>query len=96
MSISSSGVAAIQEVVLGEGELTAKSFQPLYLGKSINTGGFILAVLKDLGLLRANEANTRLHEGIAMTTFEQAAMARIGVSSEPAPKPGRQRKGRVD
>ena len=86
--------SAIQEVVLGEGELTAKSLQVLYLGKSVNTGGFLAAVLKDLGLIRANEENTRLHEHAPTTTFEQVAMARIDVSS--TPKPGRQRKGRVD
>ena len=83
--------SAIQEVVLGEGELTAKSFHVLHPGKSINTGGFILAVLKDLGLIRANEENTRLHEHVPTTTFDQVAMARIGVSSEPTPKPGRRK-----
>ena len=86
--------SAIQDVLLGEGELTAKSFQVLHEGRSINTGGFLAAVLKDLGLIRANEENTRLHEHAPTTTFEQVAMARIDVSS--TPKPGRQRKGRVD
>ena len=81
--------SAIQEVVLGEGELTAKSFHVLHPGKSINTGGFILAVLKDLGLIRANEENTRLHEHVPTTTFEQVVMARIGVSF--TPKPGRRK-----
>ena len=83
--------SAIQDVVLGEGELTAKSFHVLHPGKSINNGGFIAAVLKDLGLIRANEENTRLHEHVPTTTFEQVAMARIGVSSEPTPKPGRRK-----
>ena len=75
--------------MLGEGELTAKSFQALHEGRSINTGGFIAAVLKDLGLIRANEENTRLHEHVPTTTFDQVAMARIGVSS--TPKPGRRK-----
>ena len=83
--------SAIQEVVLGEGELTAKSFQVLHEGRSINTGGFLAAVLKDLGLIRANEENTRLHEHVPTTTFEQVAMARRGVFSEPTPKPGRRK-----
>ena len=81
--------SAIQDVVLGEGELTAKSFHVLHPGTSINNGGFILAVLKDLGLIRANEENTRLHEHVPTTTFDQVAMARIGVSS--TPKPGRRK-----
>ena len=61
---------AIEGVVLGQGELTAHSFQALHPGRSINTGGFYLAALKDLGLIRANAENTRLHEHITSVTFE--------------------------
>ena len=60
-SKSWASASAIQDIVLGEGGLTAKSFHPLHAGRSINTGGFILAALKELGLIRANEENTRLH-----------------------------------
>ena len=35
----------IQDAVLGESGLTAKSFHQLHAGRSINTGGFILAAL---------------------------------------------------
>lgn len=83
--------SAIQDVVLGEGELTAKSFHVLHPGKSINTGGFILAALKGLGLIRANEENSRLHEHVPTTTFEKVAMARIAQSSEQEAKPGRRK-----
>lgn len=83
--------SAIQDVVLGEGELTSKSFHVLHAGKSINTGGFILAALKDLGLIRANEENTRLHEHVPTTTFEKVAMARIGQSMEQEAKPARRK-----
>lgn len=85
------GASAIQDVVLGEGELTSKSFHVLHAGKSINTGGFILAALKDLGLIRANEENTRLHEHVPTTTFEKVAMARIGQSMEQEIKPARRK-----
>lgn len=85
--------SAIQDVVLGEVELTAKSFHQLHAGRSINTGGFVLAALKDLGLIRANEENTRLHEHVPTTTFEQVAMARIAETSEQVPKSPR-RKGK--
>lgn len=85
----------IEAIVKGATELTAKSFLVLHVGKSINTGGFVMAVLKDLGLIRANEENTRLHEFVPTTTLAQLAMARIGSESpEPAPKPGR-RKGKA-
>lgn len=61
----------IQDVVLGEGELTAKSFHVLHAGRSINTGGFVLASLRELGLIRANEENTRVHEHVPGTTFDK-------------------------
>lgn len=85
--------SAIQDIVLGEGELTAKAFNALHRGKSINTGGFYLAALKDLGLIRANAENTRLHEHIPTVTFEKAVEARmrqpvaapaVAVSGKPA------------
>ena len=81
----------IEAIVKGGPELTAKSFQALHPGKSINTGGFLMAVLKDLGLIRANAENTRLHEHVPTTTFEQIAMARIGEPMEQKPKPSRRK-----
>jgi hypothetical protein len=65
----------IQDVVLGESGLTAKSFHQLHAGRSINTGGFILAALKELGLIRANEENTRVHEHTPGSTFEKVVSA---------------------
>lgn len=67
--------SAIQDVVLGESGLTAKSFHQLHAGRSINTGGFILAALRELGLIRANEENTRVHEHVPGTTFEKVVAA---------------------
>ena len=81
----------IEAIVKGGPELTAKSFQVLHPGKSINTGGFLLAVLKDLGFIRANAENTRLHEHVPTTTFEQVAMARIAEPMEQELKPGRRK-----
>jgi hypothetical protein len=83
--------SAIQDVVLGEAGLTSKSFHVLHQGKSINTGGFILAAVKELGLIRANEENTRVHEHVPTTTFEKVVMARIAQSSEQEAKPGRRK-----
>ena len=85
---------SIDAIVKGASELTAKSFHVLHPGKSINTGGFVLAVLKDLGLTRANEENTRLHEHMPATTFEKVAMARMGqVIDVPAKATRRKSKG---
>lgn len=82
---------AVQDVVLGEAGLTAKSFHVLHPGRSINTGGFVMAVLKDLGLIRANEENSRLHEHQLLATFEQVAMARISESMGTESKPARRK-----
>lgn len=61
---------AIEEIVLGAQGLTAKSFHCLHPGKSINTGGFVLAALRGLGLIQPGEVNTRLHEHVPGATLE--------------------------
>lgn len=63
-------VLAIEAIVAGAHDLTAKSFHCLHPGKSINTGGFVLAALRDLGLTRPGKANTRLHEHVPGATLE--------------------------
>ncbi len=78
----------IDAVVIGEEALTGTAFQVLHPGRSINTGGFVMAVCKDLGLIRVNAENSRLHENIPTVNFEQAVMARIGQAGEAAPKTG--------
>jgi hypothetical protein len=83
--------SAIQDVVLGVSGLTAKSFHVLHAGRSINTGGFVLAALRDIGLIRVNSENTRLHEHAPTTTFEQVAMARIAEASGQTHKPPRRK-----
>lgn len=82
---------AVQDVILGEVGLTAKSFHVLHPGRSVNTSGFVMAALKDLGLIRANDENTRLHEHVPLTTFEQVAMARISESMGAESKPARRK-----
>lgn len=78
---------------MGARELTAKSFHGLHPGKSINTGGFVLAALRDLGLIRPSGANTRLHEHVPTATLEQAAMQRMEEEKgPPAPKARRKAK----
>ena len=81
----------IDTVVIGNVELTSRSFQSLYPGRSINSGGFAFAVLKDLGLVQALTDNSRRHEHVKGTTFEQLAMARM-TSDDAAPKKASRRK----
>ena len=42
--------------------LTSRSVQSLHPGRSINTGGFLLAVLRHLELVRISPSNSRNHE----------------------------------
>ncbi len=72
----------LDEVLQGDAKLTAKTFQCIHPGRSINTGGFLLATLKHLGLIRPQEVNTRLHEHVPTTTFERAALEAIEVSEQ--------------
>lgn len=75
----------IDGIVKGSSELTSKAFQALHPGRSVNTAGFVLASLKQLGLIRTNVENTRLHEHVPTTTFEQVALAAMGqIGSDPA------------
>ena len=85
--------AAVDAIVRGSSELTAKSFQTLHPGRSINTGGFVMAVLKALGYIRPNAENTRLHEQVPTETFDKVAMACIARSTgaPEATKPGRRK-----
>jgi hypothetical protein len=69
--------SAIQDTVLGEGGLTAKSFFDLHPGKSINTGGFVQAALREIGLIRPNSENTRIHEHVPGATFEKVVTTLI-------------------
>ena len=86
----------IETIVKGQDELTAKSFHALHPGKSINTGGFVMAVLRDVGLIRANEENSRLHEHVPATTLEKVVMVRMGKTIEAtAPAKPAKRKGKA-
>lgn len=75
----------IDTIVRGSTQLTSEAFQALHPGRSVNTAGFVLASLKQLGLIRINAQNTRLHEHVPATTFEQVALVAMGqIGSDPA------------
>ena len=84
----------IDAAVIGEEAITGKALQVLQMGRSINFGPYCLGICKALGQIRAKEANSRLHQHVPTTTFQQVAMARIGsASGESVPKPGRRYAG---
>ena len=70
--------ADIDALVQSNLVLISRSMCELHSGRSINTGGFVLAVLKHLGLVRVNAENSRHHEMVPGTTFEQVALEAMG------------------
>lgn len=69
---------AIDALVQSCTVLISRSMCELHAGRSINTGGFVLSVLKHLGLVRVNAENSRHHEMVPGTTFEQVALEAMG------------------
>ena len=70
--------SAIDALVQSSTVLISRSMCELHAGRSINTGGFVLSVLKHLGLVRVNAENSRHHEMVPGTTFEQVALEAMG------------------
>ena len=74
----------IDAVVIGQTELTSRSFQVLKPGRSTNTAGFVMAAIKSLGLIKTNDENTRLQTHVITETLERVVMARLGQASPKA------------
>lgn len=65
----------VNHLLSGEQPVTSSSLHTLFQGKSINSGGFLLAVLKQVGLVRTIEGKRRSYVGCAPSTFTQAMQA---------------------
>jgi|JI10StandDraft_1071094.scaffolds.fasta_scaffold94567_2 hypothetical protein len=63
--------------------VTARTFNEVHPGRSINTGGFILAILKDLGVVKSKDDNTRHQERVGGTTVLKALAGRLAESQVP-------------
>ena len=74
----------IDRLVQSNDILISRSMRELHKGRSINTAGFLLSVLRYLGLVRVNAENSRHHEVVPGATFEKVALENMGlvVSSE--------------
>ncbi|WP_350601462.1 hypothetical protein [Pseudomonas sp. 65/3-MNA-CIBAN-0223] len=77
----------IEQLITGATELTSTSFKTLFPNKSVNTGGFVMAVIKALGLIQTNVDNSRWHEHTKEITFEQVAIEAM-VQEEEAQREG--------
>jgi hypothetical protein len=64
-------VSKIDALLTKNTELSARTFNEVHPGRSINTGGFILAVLKNLGVVKLKE-ESRHHERVPGATLLQA------------------------
>lgn len=73
---------SVQDIVLGATELTSTSLKPLFIGKSINTAGFLVAVVRALGLVRVSAINSRHHEHVPGSTFAQVVQQCMGGSTQ--------------
>ena len=74
--------SVIEQLITGASELTSTSFKTLFPNKSVNTGGFVMAVVKALGLIQTNVLNTRWHEQVKEVTFEQVTIEAMVFAEE--------------
>jgi hypothetical protein len=70
--------SAIDALVQSSTVLISRSMCELHAGRSINTGGFVLSILKHLGVVRVNAENSRHHEMVPGLTFDQVALEAMG------------------
>jgi len=74
--------SVIEQLITGAAELTSTSFKTLFPNKSVNTGGFVMAVIKALGLIQSNVLNSRWHEQAKEMTFEQVTLEAMVFAEE--------------
>jgi hypothetical protein len=74
-------ILLIDAILAKADPVTARTFNDVHPGRSINTGGFILAVVKDLGVVQPKDDNTRHHERVPGATVLQALATRIAEAS---------------
>jgi hypothetical protein len=71
--------------------ISARSIHEHFQGKSINTAGFLMAVLKDLGLIQPLEEKSRTYKRCDPSPFKAAMVALSEEATPEASKPVRQK-----
>ena len=67
----------------------------LHPSKSINTGGFLLGVVRDLGLIAVSPDNSMYHSHLPGTNAEAVMLARMEEEqTQLSPRPGKLKGGR--
>lgn len=86
----------LAEVLQAEEALTCSTLQPLFAGKSINTGGFMLAVLRHLGVVQASPEGSRSYVGMDISAFlarcHELIESKVSLGLEARPGSGKGRR----
>ena len=77
--------SVIEQLIAGSAELTSTSFKAIFPNKSVNTGGFVMAVIKALGLIQTNPQNSRWHQQVPEMSFDQVAIEAMVQEEEAQP-----------
>lgn len=83
--------STLQDIFLGATELNSKSFQSAYGQTSVNTAGFCLSSLKELGLVEVDPDNARVHRHVVGTVYAKVVQDRIAEASGQVPKSQRRK-----
>mgnify|MGYP001431055024 CR=1 FL=1 len=67
----------IQDVVIGNHEVTGQSLKVIYTNVSTNSNAFLLSVLRAIGLVEVNPEQTRQHRHISGMTVEKCVSALV-------------------
>jgi hypothetical protein len=85
--------SVLQDIFVGSTDLNSRNFQAAYGSTSVNTPGFCMAALKQLGLIEVDPQNARIHRHKARTVFAQVVKDLIAAPKDQETKPVR-KKGR--
>jgi hypothetical protein len=79
---------ALMDSINDQMQVTAASLRSVFVGKSVNTAGFFLAVLKDLGVIERSTENQRSYKSQDFGSFETETrqLMASGISIEVAEK----------
>jgi hypothetical protein len=86
----------VAELLPAEEALTCSTLQPLFAGKSINTGGFMLAVLRHLEVVQAGPEGSRSYVGVDTSAFlarcRELIEAKVSLGLDARPGSGKGRR----
>ena len=78
--------ASVEAILKARSTINALSMGELFKGKSVNTAGFLMSVLKDLGLIKPAQDDTRIYESTPTQALldEVDTLIKSGVALSPA------------